>query len=102
VSGAAAVSFDPDALPADMPVGARRHLTHAIRPGAAIPRTADVVFAGELRMGPGRRWMPFRARETIIAASGFVFSARVRLGPLPVTTEDRYQAGHAQSQIRGR
>jgi hypothetical protein len=100
MSDAATVSFDPDALPADLPEEARRYLTHAIRPGAAIPRTAEVVFAGELRMGPGRRWMPFRARETLIAASGLVFSARARLGPLPVTTEDRYQAGHAQSRIR--
>lgn len=95
-----AVSFDPRGLPADLPDGALRYLTHAIRPGAPIPRTAEIAFAGELRMGPRRRWLPFRARETLVAASGFVFSARARLGPLPVTTEDRYEAGHAESRIR--
>ena len=100
MNGAAAGPFDPEALPTDLPGGALRYLTHAIRPGAPIPRTAEIVFAGELRMGPGSRWLPFRASETLVAASSFVFSARARLGLLPVTTRDRYEAGHAESRIR--
>jgi len=35
-----------------------------------------------------------------VVASGFVFSARARLGPLPVTNDERYQDGHADSRIR--
>lgn len=100
MSHPAALSFDPRALPANLPDGAIRYLTHGIRAGAPIPRTAEIIFAGELRMGPGRRWLSFRARETLVAASGFVFSARARLGPLPVTTDDRYEAGHAESRVR--
>jgi hypothetical protein len=97
---ATAARFDPDALGARLPAGAVRYLTHAIRPGAPIPRTAEIAFSGQLRMRPRGPWLPFRARETLMAASGWVFSARARLGFLPVTTLDRYQAGHADSRIR--
>jgi hypothetical protein len=100
MSDAIAVRFDPTALGARLPAGALRYLTHAIRPGAPIPRTAEIVFTGRLRMRPRGPWLPFRARETLVAASGVVFSARARLGPLPVTTQDRYQDGHADSRIR--
>jgi hypothetical protein len=95
-----AARFDPDALGARLPAGAVRYLTHAIRPGAPIPRTAEIAFSGQLRMRPRGPWLPFRARETLMAASGLVFSARARLGFLPVTTLDRYQDGHADSRIR--
>jgi hypothetical protein len=44
--------------------------------------------------------LAFPARETLTAASGLDFSARARLGPLPVTTQDRYQDGRADSRIR--
>src|SRR5687768_9281385 len=94
-----AVRFDPEALDSRLPVGALRYLAHAIRPGAPIPQTADIVFAGQLRLRLRGPWLSFRARETLLAASGFVFSARGRLGPLLVTTEERYQDGHASSRI---
>jgi hypothetical protein len=100
MSDAAAVPFDPDALVGSLPPGALRYLAHAIRPGAPIPRTAEIVFGGQLRLRPRGPWLPFRAREALQAGSGFVFSARARLGPLPVTTQDRYQAGHGDSRIR--
>jgi len=54
------------------------HINHL---GAPIPRTAETVFAGRLRLRPRGPWLPFGARETLAAASGFVFSARARLGP---------------------
>ena len=100
MSDASVVPFDPDALAAQLPAGALRYLTHAIRPDAPIPHTAEISFTGQLRLRPGRPWLPFQGRETLTAASGFVFSARARLGPLPVTTQDRYQDGRADSRIR--
>jgi hypothetical protein len=91
---------DPETLNTRLPPRALHYLTHAILPGAPIPRTADIVFTGQLRLQPRGPWLPFRARETLLAASGFVFSARARRGPLPVTTKDRYLDGHADSRIR--
>jgi len=96
----AAVRFDPQMLDEHLPASALRYLAHAIEPGAPIPRTAEIVFAGQLRLRPRGPWLRFRARETLVAATGFVFSARARRGPLPVTTNDRYVDGHADSRIR--
>jgi hypothetical protein len=96
----APIPFDPAPLSAQLPADALCYLTHAIRLGSAIPQTAQIVFTGQLRLRPWGRWLPFRARETLTAASNFVFSARARLGPIPVTTQDHYQAGHADSRIR--
>lgn len=91
--------FEPEAL-AGLPDRAQRYLTHAIRPNVAVPNRARVTFAGELRLRPGGRWLRFRAIETLVAASGFVFSARSRLGPVPVTNDERYNDGQAESRIR--
>jgi hypothetical protein len=100
VNNSAVVRFDPHALGSQLPAGTLRYLAHAIRPGAPIPRVANVVFTGQLRLRPQGPWLRFRARETLMAASGFVFAARAWLGPLPVTTHDRYLDGHADSRIR--
>src|SRR5882724_11981138 len=91
--------FEPEAL-AGLPEQARGYLVHAIRPGAMVPGRATITFAGELRLRPGGRWLRFRASETLVVASGFVFSARSRLGPIPVTNSERYQDGRADSRIR--
>ncbi len=60
MSDASIVAFDPDALAARLPAGALRYLTHAIRPGAPIPHTAEISFTGQLRLRPGRHGCPFR------------------------------------------
>ena len=73
--------FDADDLAGEAPPAGVRYLTHAIRPGTAP-------------------WLAFRATETIVVNNGFEFQARAWLGPLPVTTQDRYTAGHGASQIR--
>lgn len=91
--------FDPEAL-AGLPDQARRYLAHAIRPGATVPGRVTVTFSGELRLRPRGRWMRFRASETLVLTSGFVFSARSWLGPVPVTNNESYQEGRADSRIR--
>jgi hypothetical protein len=92
--------FDPDALAARLPEGAVKYLSHAIRPGALIPRSARIGFHGRLRLRPQRPWLPFVARQEVRAGRGFLFEARARLGLLPVTTKERYDGNEAHSQIR--
>jgi hypothetical protein len=92
--------FDADDPAGEAPTAAVRYLAHAIRPGTFLPRVAQVRFHGRLRPRPGRPWLAFRATETIVANDSFEFQARARLGPLPVTAQDRYAAGHGASQIR--
>ena len=94
------MSFDPDALAAWLPEGAARYLRHAIRPGAPIARSVQIGFHGRLRMQPRWPWLPFSARQEVQAGHGFQFAARAWLGPLPVTTEERYDGLEANSRIR--
>lgn len=91
--------FEPDLL-GSLPPQAVRYLTHAIRPGVLIPRRVQVDFSGLIRLRPRKRWLHFTAQEEIRCDEGFVFTARARLGPLPVMIQDRYEAGSAESQIR--
>jgi hypothetical protein len=99
-AGSLGVRFDADALAGQAPPAAVRYLAHAIRPGAFLPRVAHVRFHGRLRLRPDRPWLAFRATETIVVNNSFEFQARAWLGPLPVTAQDRYAAGHGTSQVR--
>ena len=92
--------FDADALAAQLPEDAVRYLRHAIRPGAPIARSAQIGFHGRLRMQPRWPWLPFSARQEVQVGHGFQFEARAWLGPLPVTTEERYDGDEAYSRIR--
>jgi hypothetical protein len=92
--------FDPDALAAHLPGGAVKYLSHAIRPGALIPRSARIRFHGRLRLRPQGPWLPFAARQEIQTGRGFLFEARAWLGPLPVTTKEQYDGNEAHSRIR--
>jgi hypothetical protein len=92
--------FDADASTAQLPEGASRYLRHAIRPGAPIARSAQIGFHGHLRMRPRWPWLPFSACQEIQVGHGFQFEARAWLGPLPVTTEERYDGAEACSRVR--
>jgi hypothetical protein len=92
--------FDPDAFAAQLPEGAVRYLRHAIQPGAPITRSAQIRFHGRMRLQPRWPWLPFSARQIVQVGQGFQFEARAWLGPLPVTTEERYDGDTAVSRIR--
>jgi hypothetical protein len=83
MNDATAVPFDPDALAARLPAGALRYLTHAIRSGAAIPRTAQIGFTDQPPCGHAGPWLRFRARETLEPPPGCPLRPSVA-GPLPV------------------
>jgi len=83
-----------------LPEGAHRYLAHAMPPGVPVPTRATITFTGELRLRPTGRWMRFSARETIELRRGFTFAARAWLGPVPVTTRDRFADGRAEGRVR--
>ena len=92
--------FDPDALAAQLPEGAIRYLRHAIHPGTPIACSAQIHFHGHLRMRPRWPWLPFSAHQEIQAGQSLHFEARAWLGPLPITTEERYDGDAAHTRIR--
>ncbi|MGW0732465.1 DUF6544 family protein [Streptomyces sp. NPDC002851] len=90
----------PDLLTGQVPPGAARYLTHAIRPGTPLARQAVITFSGQVRLRPGGPWMPFRATETIRAGVSYQVTAHARRGPVRATIEDTYAGGQASSCVR--
>jgi hypothetical protein len=93
---AVAGAFDPadvDGLPAP----ARRLLRHALRPGVPLASTVVLEMTGELRL---RRWLPFRARQVLIAGRGFVWAPRVGRPPMVVTGADTHVDGRGSLTFR--
>jgi len=79
--------FD-DAELTGLPEPVRRYLRAAVAPGTPISRAVRVTMRGQLRLG--RRWLPFRARETLAPHEGFVWEARVAG---VIAGADHYAAG---------
>jgi hypothetical protein len=80
-----------------LPEPARRWLTHAIRPGTPVARAAIVEMHGHIRLG---RWFRFRAVQVQAPPAGFVWAARARLGPVPISGFDRYRDGTGEMRWR--
>lgn len=88
--------FDPadvDTLPAP----ARRFLRHALTPGVPLASTVVLDMTGELRL---RRWLPFCARQVLVAGRGFVWASRVGRPPLVVTGADTHLDGRGSLDFR--
>ena len=77
--------FDPSAT-TGLPDPVARWLRHAIEPGTELGAAVLVGMRGHVRIGT---WRPFRASQ-VISASGFVWAADARFGPVPVRGFDRY------------
>jgi hypothetical protein len=82
------------------PVG--RYLRHVLQDGQPYIRGARLRQAGELRTDPeSPRWFTFHATQVSTPlAPGFVWDARVRLGPLiSLRVRDRYAEGRGSGQV---
>jgi hypothetical protein len=58
-----------------LPEPARRYLKQAIAPDAPLATSARLRMQGTIKLG--KRWLPFRARETLSPHEGFVWAGRV-------------------------
>ncbi|MDR0342486.1 MAG: hypothetical protein LBI49_05100, partial [Nocardiopsaceae bacterium] len=92
--------FEPGALAGELPPAAVSYFSFSIQPGTPLAGTAEIVFAGRVRLKPGTGWLPFQATETIHAGRSFRVTARARRGPLTAVVADSYRAGQARSQVR--
>ncbi len=89
--------FDPGLLE-DLPEPVRRWLRHSITPGTTLLTGIESEWTGQMRLG--RRWRSFCSRQRATLDGGFLWSARTRLGGLPVTGFDRFTRGEAQMRWR--
>lgn len=96
-AGATAERFDPATL-RDLPDPARRFLRRAVPAGAPLDRAVAVDLTGEIRLG--RPWLPFTARQVLVAGVGFVWQPVVGSGLLGFTGADALTAAGATTDFR--
>lgn len=80
-----------------LPPAARRWLARAIAPGSEPIRLAELSMHGSIRIG---RWRPFRARQVIDPAHGYVWTATAGRPPMVVRGFDRYADGDGEMRWR--
>jgi hypothetical protein len=87
---------------ADIPPQVRRYLDRVLPPSASIPTRVRLTQAGELRLKPNGRWLPFTAtQESSVQEIAFSWRARVRMLPLvSLQVVDRYSAEEGTGEVR--
>ena len=88
--------FDPAAA-ITLPVPALRLLTRSVRPGTPLARPVLIDMEGEIRL---KKWMPFRARQILAPARGFVWEATVGTAPVVFGGGDSYHQGEGRLDFR--
>lgn len=78
------------AMVADLPAPARRYFRHAIAPGTPLARTVEIVQRGSMLPTPGGARVDLAAHEVLTPERGFLWRARLRMGPIPVRVVDFY------------
>lgn len=91
--------FAPEMV-ADLPEPVRRYFLHAIRSGAPLARAVRLTMAGEMRLGPGQAWLPFRACQVLAPSKGFVWEASVGEGLMRFSGADTYAYGRGRVTFR--
>lgn len=77
-----------------LPGPVRRYLAAAIAPGTPLATSARLRMAGRIRL---RRWLAFRAKETLAPHEGFVWRAHVAG---VITGHDAYAGGRGELRWR--
>ena len=80
---------------AELPEPVRRYLRYTGVVGKPFPGTVQLRQKGQMRLGPGQRWVPLDAEEHYpVQPPGFVWAGTARMGPFPVArARDMYAEG---------
>jgi hypothetical protein len=86
----------------DLPAPVRRYLRWTGIIGKPLVYTVYLRQHGRIRLGKGQLWLPLEAEEYYaVRPPGFVWDARLHLGPLPVgRARDMYQRGRGSMLIK--
>ncbi|MBS9372091.1 DUF6544 family protein [Rhodococcus sp. B50] len=88
--------FSP-ALIESLPPAARRWITHAVAGGTPMAAAVRLEMSGQIRLGS---WRPFTAVQLLAPATGFIWAATTRIGPVPISGYDRFTAGTGEMRWR--
>ncbi|MEE2030908.1 DUF6544 family protein [Rhodococcus chondri] len=85
------------ALTENLPHAARRWITHAVAINTPLARSVRLDMSGQIRLGS---WRPFTAVQLLVPATGFIWAATAKIGPVPVSGYDRFTAGSGEMRWR--
>lgn len=91
-----------ESMLADLPEPVQRYLRHTGVVGRRIPRVVHLTQRGAMHPSADGPWLPLEATQTYtVDPPGFVWRARVGIGPLPVIWGcDSYVGGRGHMDIR--
>lgn len=87
------------ALAERLPRAARRWITHAVAEGTPLARSVRLDMSGQIRLGS---WRQFSAVQLLVPATGFIWAATTRIGPVPVSGYDRFTRKRRDALAYGR
>lgn len=80
-----------------LPPAARRWINRAVAEGTPMAAAVRLAMSGQIRLGS---WRPFTAVQILAPATGFIWAATTRIGPVPVSGYDRFIAGSGEMRWR--
>lgn len=80
----------------DLPEPARRYFLHALEPGAPLASSVSLTLPGSIRMSRAGDPLPLASEEILTAGRGYVWTARIRRGPLTIRGFDVYTDGEGE------
>jgi hypothetical protein len=84
----------------DLPEPARLYLRHAIAPGTPRARSVWLRAAYRMRPKPGGPLIDLVSEEILTPFESFVWTARFRMGPVPMRVRDHYAHGDGAMSVR--
>lgn len=88
-----------EALVEGLPAPARRYFLHAIQPGTPLARSVQLRISGRMRPREGAGLVDLTAQETLAPPRGFVWTARLKMGPVSLRVRDHYAHGEGAVTI---
>lgn len=73
-----------------LPEPARRFFLHAIREGTPLARSVLLRQTARMKPAPERAYVDLTCSQRLTPGQGFVWWARAKMGPLPMTVTDHY------------
>lgn len=87
--------FDPGMVE-ELPEPARRYLLHVLEPGAPLASSVRLSLPGSVRMSRRGDPLPLQSEETLAAGRGYVWTARMKTGPVTIRGFDAYADGEGE------
>ena len=88
-----------EALVDNLPVPAQRYFRHAIQPGTQLARSVQLQISGRMRPQEGAHPVDLAAQETLAPPRGFVWTAQLWMGLVPIRVQDHYARGDGAVSI---